>query len=85
MLGGGAVLGAVEVGFIQRFEELGIKIDFVVGTSVGANNAAYLAFHNESGYVCFRDIWVEPSRPEAVPFVGRSMWHATSARPNEPL
>ncbi len=44
MLGGGGTLGAVQVGFVRRLNELAIPIDIVVGTSVGALNAAYVAF-----------------------------------------
>jgi NTE family protein len=57
VLGGGGNLGAVEVGFIQRMTELGIEPDLIVGTSVGALNAAYVAFHDPEGHDCFHDIW----------------------------
>ncbi len=57
MLGGGGILGAAEVGFIQRADERGIGIDFVLGTSEGAINAAYVAFHDEAGFSCRHDIW----------------------------
>lgn len=57
VLGGGGTLGAVQVGFVRRLDELGIPIDFVVGTSVGALNAAYVAFHDEPGHNCLEEIW----------------------------
>jgi NTE family protein len=57
VLGGGGTLGAVETGFIRRLTELGIPVDFVVGTSVGAINAAYVALHDARSHDCFRDIW----------------------------
>jgi NTE family protein len=57
VLGGGGTLGAVETGFIRRLTELGIPVDFVVGTSVGAINAAYVALHDDPSHDCFRDIW----------------------------
>ena len=43
VLGGGGVLGAVEVGMLQALVERGIRPDLVVGTSVGAINGALLA------------------------------------------
>jgi NTE family protein len=67
VLGGGGILGAAEVGFIQRIEELGIGIDLIVGTSVGAINAAYVATHDESAYTCLRDIWSELSGKKLFP------------------
>lgn len=57
VLGGGGILGAAEVGFIQRIEELGIAIDMVVGTSVGAINGAYLATHDAPASAGLRDVW----------------------------
>jgi NTE family protein len=57
VLGGGGARGAVEVGFIERIAELAIPIDFVVGTSVGALNAAHVAFHEPANHHCLRDIW----------------------------
>lgn len=43
VLCGGGVLGAVEVGFYKALVELGVKIDLVVGTSIGALNGAMIA------------------------------------------
>lgn len=57
VLGGGGTLGAVETGFVRRLGELGIPIDLVIGTSVGALNAAYVAFHDDPGHDCFQDLW----------------------------
>lgn len=57
VLGGGGTVGAVEVGFIDRLEELGVEIDFIVGTSVGALNAAHVAFHDGSAHSCLSEIW----------------------------
>lgn len=58
VLGGGGTLGALQVGFIERILTLGIPIDFVVGTSVGALNGAYVAFHETQDHNCLRDIWL---------------------------
>lgn len=43
VLSGGAALGAVQVGMLQALEAAGIRPDLVVGTSVGAINAAWIA------------------------------------------
>jgi NTE family protein len=43
VLSGGANLGSVHVGMLQALMETGIKPDVIVGTSIGAVNAAHLA------------------------------------------
>lgn len=43
VLGGGGLLGAVEVGMLRALLEAGVKPDVVLGTSVGALNGALLA------------------------------------------
>lgn len=43
VLGGGGVLGAVEVGMLRALLERGIEPDLVLGTSVGALNGAMVA------------------------------------------
>lgn len=43
VLTGGGSLGAVQVGMLMALHESGIRPDLLVGTSVGAVNAAYLA------------------------------------------
>lgn len=43
VLGGGGVLGAVEVGMLRALFERGISPDLVLGTSVGALNGAMVA------------------------------------------
>jgi NTE family protein len=43
VLGGGANLGAHEVGMLKALDEAGIRADLLVGTSVGAVNAAMVA------------------------------------------
>lgn len=42
VLSGGGSLGAVQVGMLAALEERGLRPDLLVGTSVGALNAAYL-------------------------------------------
>ena len=43
VLGGGGVLGAVEVGMLRALAEADIKPDIILGTSVGALNGALVA------------------------------------------
>jgi NTE family protein len=43
VLGGGGVLGAVEVGMLQALLRYGIRPDLIVGTSVGALNGVLVA------------------------------------------
>ena len=45
VLGGGGLLGAVEVGMLRALLETGITPDLVLGTSVGALNGALVAAH----------------------------------------
>lgn len=43
VLAGGGSLAAVQVGMMQALSERGVRPEFVVGTSAGALNAAYVA------------------------------------------
>jgi len=43
VLAGGAALGAMQAGMVHALYELGIAPDLLIGTSVGALNAAFLA------------------------------------------
>jgi NTE family protein len=43
VLSGGASLGAVQVGMLQALYERGVSADLLIGTSVGALNAAFIA------------------------------------------
>ncbi|MGZ5399990.1 MAG: patatin-like phospholipase family protein, partial [Nocardioides sp.] len=67
VLGGGGVLGAVEVGMLRALFERGITPDLVLGTSVGALNGAMVA-RDPSLAVIERltDLWVEVSRSREV-------------------
>jgi NTE family protein len=49
VLSGGASLGAIQVGMMLALDEAGIRPDFIVGTSAGAINGAWLAGHPEPG------------------------------------
>lgn len=81
MFSGGGSLGAVEVGMLLALTDAGIKPDLVVGTSVGAINAAWVADHpDKAGVEELASIWsgirrrhVFPSRPLTglLGFIGR--------------
>lgn len=43
-LGGGGALGSAHIGILRLFEEKGLKVDYIAGTSIGALIAALYAF-----------------------------------------
>ncbi len=45
VLSGGGSLGAVQVGMLEALADDGVRPDLLVGTSVGALNAAWIASH----------------------------------------
>src|SRR4051795_6237143 len=45
VLGGGGLLGAVEVGMLRALFDADIRPDLILGTSVGALNGALVAAH----------------------------------------
>src|SRR4029453_19461937 len=49
VLGGGGVLGAVEVGMLRALFRAGFRPDVVVGTSIGAVNGALVAADPSEG------------------------------------
>lgn len=49
VLSGGAALGAVQVGMLKALQADGVRADLIVGTSVGAINAAWIA-ESAAGY-----------------------------------
>lgn len=51
VLGGGGVLGAVEVGMLRALFEAGIQPDLILGTSVGALNGALVAADPSEGVI----------------------------------
>ena len=40
---GGGSLGSIQVSMLRALIEAGLKPDFIVGSSIGAHNAAYFA------------------------------------------
>ncbi len=51
VLGGGGLLGAVEVGMLRALFEAGISPDLILGTSVGALNGALVAADPSAGVI----------------------------------
>lgn len=68
VLSGGGSLGSVQVGMLLALAEHGIRPDLIVGTSVGAINAAYVAGHpGPSGVQALAEIWSGLSRRDIFP------------------
>jgi NTE family protein len=68
VLSGGGSLGAVQVGMLRALFEAGIRPDFLIGTSVGAINSAWVAGHpDDEGVVELADIWLTLRRGDVFP------------------
>lgn len=68
VLSGGSSLGSIQVGMLQGLFEAGIKPDLLVGTSVGAVNAAWIAgAPDEAGVARLKDIWRGLRRDDIFP------------------
>lgn len=66
---GGGSLGAVEVGMLKVLVARGFEADFVVGSSVGAINAAYFAGNpTREGVAHLEGIWRGLRRSDVFPF-----------------
>ena len=68
VLSGGGSLGAVQVGMLRALFEQGVCPDFVVGTSVGAVNAAWIAgCPDPDGVLELGEIWKGLRRQDVFP------------------
>lgn len=68
VLSGGGSLGAVQVGMLQALTESGIRPDMLIGTSVGAVNAAWMAAHpDHDGAMELGEIWMGLRRNHVFP------------------
>ena len=68
MLSGGGSLGAVQVGMLRALFEADFRPDFVIGTSVGAVNAAWIAGKPEpDGVLELAEIWLGLRRGDVFP------------------
>ena len=65
VLGGGGVLGAVEVGMLRALLERGIRPDIIVGTSIGAVNGVLVAAEpTERVTARLAALWASPQARE---------------------
>jgi len=69
VLGGGGARGALQVGAIKALLEAGVQPDILVGTSIGAVNAAFLALHGVSllGVEQLVQAWEDSARADLLP------------------
>jgi predicted acylesterase/phospholipase RssA len=68
VLGGGASLGAFEVGVIDVLARRGIVPDLLVGTSIGAVNAAFWALHPSPDVGArLLEFWLDCDRSTMIP------------------
>ncbi len=68
VLAGGGSLGAVQVGMLHALVAAGVRPDLVVGSSVGAINAAYFAgAPDREGISHLEDIWAGLRRTDIFP------------------
>lgn len=68
VLGGGGSRGALQVGALQALLEAGIQPDMLIGTSVGALNAALLASNPTlDGLAHLKDIWLHVRDQDVFP------------------
>ena len=68
VLSGGGSLGAVQVGMLRALFERGLCPDFLIGTSVGAVNAAWVAGRPEpKGLADLSEVWMGLRRHDVFP------------------
>ncbi len=83
VLGGGGVLGAVEVGMLAALADADIRPDLVLGTSIGAVNGAVVAMHPGAEAVDrLRELWTEVAERRTAVYGGpmRQAREALSSR-----
>lgn len=90
VLSGGVSLGAVQVGMLQALEMRGITPDLLIGTSVGAINAAFVADRaGMEGLERLGEIWCSLRRSDIFPLrpstVLRAATHADHLVSSAPL
>lgn len=67
VLGGGASLGALQVGMLQALAEHPISPDLVIGTSVGGLNGAAIALDPTSSTNRLTHLWPRITREDIFP------------------
>jgi NTE family protein len=75
VLSGGASLGALQAGMLQALYERGVTADLLVGTSVGALNAAFIASRPQTPQTAreLASVWCGIERADAFPVSLRAM------------
>ena len=75
VLSGGASLGALQVGMLQALYARGIQPDLLVGTSVGALNAAFIASRAQTIATAdqLADVWCRLRRDQVFPLSLRAL------------
>lgn len=69
VLSGGGSRGALQAGALQALYELKLHPDLIVGTSIGAVNAAFLAIHgfNQDSLDALKIAWAEAAKMDFMP------------------
>jgi NTE family protein len=82
VLSGGASLGALQVGMLRALYERGITADVLVGTSVGALNAAYVASRPQTPATAIElaKVWRGIERLDAFPLSLRTVMGGLSGQ-----
>ncbi len=83
VLGGGGARGAMQIGALRALFEAGYKPDLLVGTSIGAANAAGLAWWgvNLDGIGMLERAYQIVAEDRLMDPPGRLLWHTISGRP----
>jgi NTE family protein len=83
VLGGGGARGALQVGAFRALFEAGYQPDLLVGTSIGAANAACLGFWgaNMAGVAALERAYQNMAEGHLMDTPGRMLWHTLSGRP----
>ena len=72
VLCGGGAQGAAEIGFYQAMVEHGVKPDFIIGTSIGAINGAFIASGLDISHL--KELWKEISEQKLYRFNSELLW-----------
>jgi NTE family protein len=83
VLGGGGARGALQVGALRSLFQAGYQPDLLVGTSIGAANAAGLAMWgvNMDGIAALERAYRSLAEGHLMDTPGRMVWHTLSGRP----
>jgi NTE family protein len=83
VMGGGGARGALQVGAFRALFEAGYQPDLLVGTSIGAANAAALAMWgvNMDGIAALEGAYRGMAEGRLMDTPGRIVWHTLSGRP----